>query len=65
MTTRAKSQLAASLKPIYLDLPTVASVVSLSEATIQKLARENRFPKPRTLSGGRVAWLTREVDAAG
>ena len=62
MTTRAKSRLEASLKPIYLDLPTVASVVSLSEANIQKLVREDRFPKPRMLSGRRVAWLTREVE---
>lgn len=51
-----------SMKPIYLDLPRVAELVSLSEASVQKLVRESRFPKPRLLSDKRVAWLTREVE---
>lgn len=51
-----------SMKPLYLDLRTVAATVSLSEASVQKLVRENQFPKPRMLSGRRVAWLTREVE---
>ncbi|RQY60962.1 AlpA family phage regulatory protein [Burkholderia stagnalis] len=51
------------MKPIYLDLPAVAEVVSLSEATVQKLVREQKFPKPRILSDRRVAWLTREIEA--
>lgn len=51
-----------SMKPIYLDLPSVSTFVSLSEPTIQKLIREDRFPKPRLLSDKRVAWLTREVE---
>ncbi|MBS1170156.1 MAG: hypothetical protein H6R01_1074 [Burkholderiaceae bacterium] len=50
------------MKPIYIDLPSVASVTSLSETTIQRLVRESQFPKPRQLSGNRVAWLVREVD---
>ncbi|HDR9064457.1 helix-turn-helix transcriptional regulator [Burkholderia vietnamiensis] len=50
------------MKPIYLDLPAVATAVSLSEATIQKLVREHKFPKPRVLSDRRVAWLTREIE---
>ncbi|MCA8048062.1 helix-turn-helix transcriptional regulator [Burkholderia arboris] len=51
------------MKPLYLDLPAVATVLSLSEATVQKLVRESKFPKPRLLSDRRVAWLTREVEA--
>ena len=51
-----------SMKPLYLDLPTVAATVSLSEASVQKLVRENQFPKPWMLSGRRVAWLTHEVE---
>ncbi|AQQ21183.1 helix-turn-helix transcriptional regulator [Burkholderia cenocepacia] len=51
------------MKPIYLDLPAVATALSLSEATVQKLVRESKFPKPRLLSDRRVAWLTREVEA--
>lgn len=54
--------MSAVLKRIYLDLPTVATVVSLSAPTIQRLVRENQFPKPRKLSGHRVAWLVREVE---
>lgn len=47
--------------PLLVDLPTVAAVVSLSTGTVQKLVRENEFPKPRVLSGRRVGWLMREV----
>lgn len=52
----------SSMKPLYLDLCTVAATVSLSEASVQKLVRESQFPKPRMLSGRRVAWLTREIE---
>ncbi|MHB9833875.1 helix-turn-helix transcriptional regulator [Paraburkholderia terrae] len=45
-----------------MDLPTIAEYVSLSEASVQKLVRESRFPKPRMLSDKRVGWLTREVE---
>jgi len=51
-----------TMKPIYLELTRVAELVSLSEASVQKLVRESRFPKPRLLSDKRVAWLTREVE---
>lgn len=48
--------------PLYVDLPTVAALVSLSEASIQNLVREDAFPKSRLLSGRRVGWLLREVN---
>lgn len=51
-----------AIKRIYIELPEVAEVVTLGEATIQRLVRENEFPKPRMLSGRRVAWLLREVE---
>lgn len=52
------------MKQIYLDLPAVAEVLSLSETTVQKLVREDeQFPKPRMLSGRRVGWLAREIEA--
>lgn len=51
----------AQIPVIYVDLPTVAAIVSLSEASVQKLVREDAFPRPRQLSGRRVAWLVREV----
>ncbi len=51
-----------SARPLYLDKPAVAECVALSVATIERLVRENEFPKPRVLSGRRVAWLLREVE---
>ena len=50
------------MKQIFLDLPQLAEALTLSESTIQKLTREAiDFPKPRMLSGRRVAWLVREI----
>jgi prophage regulatory protein len=51
-----------SARPIYLDKLAVAEFVALSATTIERLVRENEFPKPRVLSGRRVAWLVREVE---
>ncbi|MGF6836992.1 prophage regulatory protein [Paraburkholderia youngii] len=51
-------------KPVfYMDLPSVAQSVALSESVVKKLVREGKFPQPRQLSGRRVAWLVREVEA--
>ncbi|MFS8930972.1 helix-turn-helix transcriptional regulator [Cupriavidus taiwanensis] len=50
------------MRPIYVDLPTVASIVALSITSVQKLVREEQFPKPRAVSSRRVAWLVREVE---
>jgi prophage regulatory protein len=47
--------------PIFLDLPTVAEVVALSESTVQELVRKGEFPQPRQLSDRRVGWLMPEV----
>ena len=44
------------ITPVFLDLPTVAQVVALSTATIERLEREGQFPKRRQLSGQRVGW---------
>jgi prophage regulatory protein len=51
-----------ALTPFVLSLEGAAAYVSLSEASIQKLVRENRFPKPRLLSDRRVGWLVRELE---
>lgn len=48
---------------LYLDLPGVADVLSVSESTVQKLVREGDFPRSRQISGRRVGWLMREVVA--
>ncbi|WP_246392625.1 helix-turn-helix transcriptional regulator [Paraburkholderia youngii] len=53
MTTKTTT---ISAKPVYLDLHAAATFVSLSEAMIQKLVRENEFPPPRKISANRVAF---------
>ncbi|MEH6436676.1 helix-turn-helix transcriptional regulator [Massilia sp. DD77] len=50
------------MKPLYLELEAVASVVALATTTVQRLVREGHFPKPRQLSGRRVGWLVREIE---
>lgn len=55
--------MSGQVKRIYVDLPEVASLVTLATATIQRLVRENGFPRPRQLSANRVGWLLREVEA--
>ena len=50
------------MKPLYLELEAVAAVVALAATTVQRLVREGEFPRPRQLSGRRVAWLVREVE---
>jgi prophage regulatory protein len=62
MTTENKKA-AVSIRPLYIDLATVAAVLSVSVSTVQALVRAGDLPKPRKLSGGRVAWLMREVEA--
>jgi prophage regulatory protein len=42
------------MKPIYFELEAVAGAVALATSTVQRLVRENAFPKPRQLSGRRV-----------
>ena len=51
-----------TLKPAYLDMPGACSFVALSETTVQKMVRENLFPRPRILSAKRVGWLVRELE---
>lgn len=52
-----------NMRPIYIDLPTVAAVLAVSVSTVQALVRAGDMPRPRKVSGGRVAWLVREVEA--
>ncbi len=51
-----------AVKPLYVDLPTVAIMVALSEANVQLQVRKKEFPPPRVVSPRRVAWLVREVE---
>ena len=51
----------SAVQPIFLDLPSVAQAVSLSESAVQGLVRKGEFPQPRQLSDRRVGWLMPEV----
>jgi prophage regulatory protein len=56
-----KKRQIVSIEPAALDLDTAAQYVALSTSTIEKLVRQGEFPKPRQLSGRRVAYLVREL----
>ncbi len=47
---------------LFLTLPEVENAVTLGQATILRMVRQDEFPKPRKLSGGRVGWLCREIE---
>ena len=51
-----------AIKPAYLELENAAAYVALSATTVQRLVREESFPKPRQLADRRVGWLVRELD---
>lgn len=51
-----------AIKPAYLDREAVASFVSLSVNSLERLIASGIFPKPRQLTAQRVGWLVREVE---
>lgn len=51
------------VKPAYLDRCDAARFLAISETTMGRLVNTDPdFPKPRELSGRRVAWLVRELE---
>jgi prophage regulatory protein len=52
------------VKPIFfLELEDAAAASSISPSTLQRLVRAGEFPAPRQISGRRVGWLTKEIEA--
>lgn len=47
----------------YLELEAAADSLSVSPTTLQRMVREGDFPAPRKISGRRVGWLVREIEA--
>jgi len=45
----------------YLSLPQVRKLTTLSSSTIYRLTKEDEFPKPRSLSNRRKAWLESDI----
>ena len=52
-----------SIQPIALDQEGAANFVAVSISTMEKLVREQDFPKPRKVSARRVVWLVSELTA--
>lgn len=46
---------------LYYEKAELPAATTLSESTIEEEIRQERFPKPRQLSGKRVGWLVDEV----
>ena len=51
-----------TIKPAYLDREAVASFVSLSINSLERLIAAGVFPRPRQLTAHRVGGLVREVE---
>lgn len=49
------------MDPLFYDKRAAAHAVALSVSTLERLIREGEFPRPRKVSGNRVAWLRREI----
>ena len=50
------------VKTLYYDLAELPMVIKLAKSTIQRLVRENKFPRPRELSGRRVGWYVKDIE---
>lgn len=51
-----------SLKPIFLTKVMAAEVLAISLSTLYELERNGKL-RPRKISGGRVGYLLREIEA--
>jgi prophage regulatory protein len=54
---------ARTITPAALERGEAARYVAISESTLDSLQRAGEFPAPRKLSGRRVGYLVRELDA--
>lgn len=50
-----------TIEPVFLDKPSAAAFLAISESTLEQLVRKGDLPKPRALSTHRVGWLVREL----
>ncbi len=51
------------IHPVIVDLEHAAGMVALSVSTLQALVRDGQFPAPIQLSGRRVGWRVRDIEA--
>lgn len=53
----------SALSNALIERDELPAIVKLKLRTIEEEMRQGRFPRPRKLSGRRVAWLASDVDA--
>ncbi|MBN8976160.1 MAG: AlpA family phage regulatory protein [Rhizobiales bacterium] len=58
------SALPPSLPPRLLTREAAAAYASVSGGTFDKMVADGTMPKPRKISGTRIGWDVRELDAA-
>lgn len=63
MTT--KTETALIFEPLFVDRAQITLYTTLSATTWDTLVARGEAPKPRKLSGGRVAWLFSELKTWG
>ena len=52
-----------STPKLIFSLEELSVSLALSQSTVQELVRQGEMPAPRRLSGRRVGWLVREIEA--
>ena len=55
------TEITTTVQPVFLDYPSVAKLLNVGLATVQRMVREGAMPKPRRISARRVGFLVREL----
>jgi prophage regulatory protein len=58
---RTRQAAVATVEVIFVDLPTAAAILSLSESSVQRLIVDGELSPPRDLSKNRVGYLLSEL----
>ena len=59
--TSMDTEITTTVQPVFLDYPSVAKLLNVGLATVQRMVREGAMPKPRRISARRVGFLVREL----
>ena len=59
----SKSDPIIQTPPLLVPREKASAALGVSDSTVDRLVREGRLPPPRRISGNRVGWLWRELQA--
>jgi predicted DNA-binding transcriptional regulator AlpA len=59
-----QTALPQTLAPRLIDRAASAAFISVCPNTFDQMVKDGRMPKPKVLSGRRIAWDVRDLDAA-